>query len=233
MQTIPLLLIVLISIFSFMFFLSLKPGKTFKDIADITQTNFTIAAIVCGAWWTYILFIEGQVIAPLVKMDVSHLAITDHENLLRVGIKLTNTGNTRVILKNGYIYIQQVKPLPKCGPIEPCIFKEINDQIKDALKTKEQKEDRFSWHVIRRRNFNPQTPIYIEPGETDYTDFEFVIDSEVKAIRVYSYFKNESNEDGLGWAKRVCSYFKNEFNEESENGWGKSEIYDIKLGKKI
>lgn len=182
--------------------------ESIKKIVDIALPVVTMVAIIIGGVWTYATFIREQTTYPEIQETVSHLAITDHVNLLRVGIKLTNTGKTSLLLNDGNIRIQQVKPFLECSG-EQCISKEIND----ALRTVKQKNAHFSWPQIFKQIVT--TSIDIQPGETDYIDFEFVIPSDVEVIRVYSSLrhKDEGKKDD---GKKV---------------WGNSVIYDFKSGK--
>ena len=190
---------------------SLLCKKSFKETAEITQSIFTIFAIFCGGFWTYMLFNPERDINPHLEIQQnvsSDLAIKDHVNLLQVSIELSNKGNTRLLLDKGYVNVEQVKPLTDCIDKKRC----ASEQIKDALNTAYPKGEGFSWPLLAKRMI--ETKLDIEPGETDYIDVEFVIPSEVKAIRVYTFLRNNKKSDEtskeFGW-------------------WSKSEIYIFKL----
>lgn len=72
--------------------------------------------------------------------------------------------------------------------------------MKDASAAVERKDDRFAWPLIAERDV--KTTIEIEPGEKQSLDYEFVIPSTVKAVRIYTYFRNEQrSKEGreIGW----------------------------------
>jgi hypothetical protein len=69
--------------------------------------------------------------------------------------------------------------------------------------------DRFTWPLIAERilNFRP-SDFEIESGEKQAIDFEFVTPSDVRAVRVYAYLRNEQKSKegrGIGWA--ASSYY--------------------------
>ena len=188
---------------------------TCKERIETIEAIVTIVAIILGGIWTYNLFIKERKHYPHANIEqkVSHVALSNDINLLRVDIGLTNTGNSRLVLKKSIIRIQQILP------ILPYIEQNIQavKQVNAALKETERKEDRFSWPLLSERNKIFEKPLDIEPGEKDVIDFEFVIPSKVKAIRIYSYFRNEEKtkgKDEVGWS--ISTYY-NFLKAEKEN----------------
>jgi hypothetical protein len=185
----------------------------FKENAEITNTVLQSFALVVGAIWVlYVSFYQERVSYPRleIELEVSDLSLTEQEKLVRVDLKLSNIGKTRLILNSNeeekpYIYIQQVTPILKCVDDDS----DVSRQIKEAMNTKERKGDNFSWCLLARRGITNH--IEIEPDNVDHLDFEFAIPSKVKAIRVYSFFPN---------AKK------------GSVGWSKSELYVLSSGKK-
>jgi len=179
---------------------------TCKEKIETTQAFITIVAIVVGGFWTYNLFIKERKDYPHANIEqkLSHIALSDRINLLRLEIQLSNTGNSRLVLKKSVIRIQQILPVLPCTEPEPCAVNQVNT----ALKEIKRKEDRFSWPLLSERNKIFPEPLDIEPGEKDVIDFEFVIPLKVEAVRVYSYFRNEKKTKGaneVGWS--ISTYY--------------------------
>ncbi len=175
---------------------------TFKDTVETVGTIVTIGAIFVGGLWTYNLFVEERKQYPHANIEqkVSHVALTDHTNLLRVGIELTNTGTSRLLSAKSIIRIQQILPVPPCQAQGPC----AKDEVSSALKDPERKADHFNWPMIAEREPSVGGSLDIEPGEKDFIDFEFVVPTKIKVVRIYSYFRNDQRSkqgsDELGWS---------------------------------
>lgn len=173
----------------------------FKEKVETAQAIVTIAAVVIGGLWTYNLFIKERKHYPHANIEqkISHIALSKRTHLLRVAIEITNTGTSRLVIGKSIIRVQKILPLPPCPKHGPCAA----DEVKGALKETVRKGDRFSWPLIaeRERRFGP--PLDIEPGEKDFLDVEFAVPSEVKVVRIYSYFRNDQRSNGsneIGWS---------------------------------
>jgi hypothetical protein len=108
-----------------------------------------------------------------------------------------------MMIGKAIIRIQQILPLLPCPRDAGCAADEVNA----AIKKIERKDDRFSWGLITERNTKFENSIRIEPGEKQLLDFEFVVPSVVKVVRVYSYVHNEMLKDSgeIGWS--ASSYY--------------------------
>ena len=187
--------------------MSLKKCLEFlKKLVDLVLPIVTIIAIIISGIWTYNLFIIKRENYPHANIEqrLSHIALSDSINLLRLEIQLSNTGNSKLVLKKSIIRIQQILPVLPCAEPEPCAVNQVNTALKEIIR----KEDRFSWPLLSERNKIFPESFDIEPGEKDVIDFEFVIPLKVEAVRVYSYFQNEKKINGaneVGWS--ISTYY--------------------------
>jgi hypothetical protein len=170
---------------------------TYKDWVDIAQSVVTIVAVFVGGLWTYDVFIKERHDYPHANIEhkATYLPLANKKRLLRVGLDLTNAGSSLMEISQSIIRIQQILPAAPCSG-EPCAA----SQLKDASAEVERKDDRFAWPLIAERDV--KTTIEIEPGEKQSLDYEFVIPSTVKAVRIYSYFRNEQRsktDKEIGW----------------------------------
>jgi hypothetical protein len=81
------------------------------------------------------------------------------------------------------------------------------NEVDAAIKEPERQDQTFPWEMIAERE-DTYTSFNIEPGETQKVDFEFATSSEVNAVRVYAYFRNEklsNNDSEIGWT--TYSYY--------------------------
>lgn len=173
-----------------------------KESIDITKGIITILAIIIGGFWTYNIYVKERRHFPHANIEqtVEHISLSEKINLLHVTITLMNDGASRLFLKKGFVRIQQILPEPDCNGNQPCVPSQ--NQIEVSLKGNQRKQDRFSWPLIQERNKTFEIPLDIEPGEKDIIGFEFALSSSVKAIRVYSYFRNEAKSkpgSEIGW----------------------------------
>ena len=182
------------------------PGLTFKEKVEIAQAIVTIAAVFIGGLWTYNVFIKERRVYPHVNIEqkIFHVALSDQINLLRVGLDLTNTGNSLMVTGKSTLRVQQILPWLPCPKDGPCAANEVSEAI---VKIKRQ-GDRFSWPLIAERDVYFAPIVDIEPGEKQTLDFEFVMPSDVSVVRIYAYFRNEQKfKEGreIGW--EVSSYY--------------------------
>jgi hypothetical protein len=161
-------------------------GTTLKDWVDIAQSVVTIAAVFVGGLWTYDVFIKERHDYPHANIEhkTTHLSLTEKMLLLRVGLDLTNAGSSLMEIDQSTIRIQQILPAASCSN-DPCTA----SQLKEASAAVGRKDDRFAWPLIAERDV--KSTIEIEPGEKQSLDYEFVIPSTVKAVRIYTYFRND------------------------------------------
>jgi len=173
----------------------------FKDMVSTAKSIATIAAIFVGGLWTYDLFIMERKHYPHANIEqkISHVALSEQTNLLRVGIELTNTGNSRLLSSKSIVRIQQILPVPSCPEEGPCVKEEVNDALKEIGR----KANGFSWPLIAERENSFKNPLDIEPGEKDFIEVEFAVPTKIKAVRIYSYFSNDLKSKGpneVGWS---------------------------------
>ncbi|HVO67794.1 MAG TPA: hypothetical protein VMT12_15060 [Syntrophales bacterium] len=173
----------------------------FKDVVSTATSIATIAAIFVGGVWTYDLFIMERKRYPHANIEqkVSHVALSKRTNLLRVGIELTNTGNSRLLSSKSTVRIQQIVPVPSCPEQGLCVKEELDDAFKEI----ERKANNFSWPLIAERENSFKNALDIEPGEKDFIEFEFVVPTKIKVVRIYSYFSNDLKskvQNEVGWS---------------------------------
>jgi hypothetical protein len=181
-------------------------GTSFKDRVDIVQAIVTIGAVFVGGFWTYDVFIKErrQFSHANIEQKITHLALSNQDILLRVGLDVTNAGSSLMAIQRSTIWVQQILPAADCETVSPCARSELREAAAEVTR----KNDRFSWPLIAERIVTFEPAAEIEPGEKQSFDFEFVTRSNVKAVRVYTYIVNEQkSEKGkeIGWP--TSSYY--------------------------
>jgi hypothetical protein len=174
--------------------------EKFKQIVENLQGIATICAIIVGGIWTYDLFIKEREGYPHAEIShkYSRLLLPDNRILFRVGVEFTNSGKSLIVVTKYLVRVQQILPLLRCSEQGRCAQSELNS----AIASIDRKEDRFDWPIIAERTDSLSSHYVIEPGEKQEFDFEFVLSSDVKAVRVYIYFRNDRQSnasDEMGW----------------------------------
>ena len=103
---------------------------TLKDWVDIAQSVVTIVAVIVGGIWTYDVFIKERRDYPHANIEhkITHLSLANKNWLLRVGLDLTNAGNSLMRIDESFIRIQQILPAASCDN-DPC----APNQLKEAF----------------------------------------------------------------------------------------------------
>ena len=157
------------------------------------QSLFTVAAIVAGGIWTYMLFVRRRQRYPRANIthQIRHYPISDRKVLLRVTVRICNKGEILLSLASGFTRVQQVIPCP----VDLC------ESVGKQEDSANQCEPEVEWPLLREKKLRSQrNKREIEPGETDELHFDFVIDSDVQVVVVYSYLKNvKKRRREIGW----------------------------------
>ena len=198
-------------------FIKFTKFKNFKDTIETIQAIVSIIAILVGATWTYNIFLKERRNYAYANIEhkTSYIKLSNQINLLIITVKVTNPGNTRLLLKEGNIRIQQIKPLTSCSN-NSCYINQINT----AIHQEEQKIDQFSWPLLFKRVRIWEPLIEIEPKEEEQLNFEFAIPAKITHIRIYTHFPN----------LQKTRINKNEF--DNKFGWSLSTYYSFIDNKK-
>lgn len=159
------------------------------------QSLVIIAAIVVAGLWTYVLFIRTRQKFP--RADVSHLiehrAISNNSLHVRITIRIANRGDVLLSLVSGQIRLQQILPPPA----------EVLNVIQQGGDPVGEGDTEIQWPLLHERELIKKgNDIEIEPNEDDEITCDFVIDSNLQTIQVYTYLKNETKRKReIGWSR--------------------------------
>ena len=151
----------------------------------------TVGALGFGGWWTYSRFFKNRTGRP--KAVVTHAAedrvLTANDVLVRVVVKIENTGSVLLPVEHLRCEISQVDP-PEGEALARLTDKElINDEHLAELGC-----------VRCYENDWPKGEVCIEPGENDIFPFDFVVPSTLRTISIYAHVKNSAEKQkNIGW----------------------------------
>lgn len=168
--------------------------RTIKKI-DLFLKIATIIAIIVGGLWTYKLFILHREAYPKANISyrIEERKLSEEYNFIQVFVRIENSGNTVLRLLRGDVRLFDIS-----FPNE-----NIENELREFGKPAFRKKEIFDWTTIQFVKIEwPEGKIEIEPSEADQLDFEFIIPSQYKVIKIYSWFTNmEKNVGGetIGW----------------------------------
>jgi hypothetical protein len=165
-----------------------------EKITSIIQAVVTVIAIILAGIWFYL----QRELRP--KLNITHTVtyqpITEHWNWIHIDVGLTNISKRHLRLTRGRIRIQQILPL--------------DDPLAEAINRGEnlipQEQTQVTWPMLGN-TYSPNLQIRMEPGESDTLEYEFIVPSSLKVVRIYTYFEER---EGAEW------------------GWSRATIYELK-----
>lgn len=152
--------------------------ETLEQVSAFGANVATVAALGVGGWWTYSRFFKNRTGKPKAAMihSVEDRRLTDHDLLVRVVIKLENTGSVLLPVERLRCEISQVHP-PAPEALERLSKHELitDEHLADLGCIRCYEEDREEGEVR------------IEPGEADIFPFDFVVSSDISTISIYAH----------------------------------------------
>lgn len=161
-----------------------------KDIAAGIESIVTAIGIIVGGYWSYMLFVKQRQKYPRAKIvhEIIHKHISTGKFLLRVCVTVSNIGDVLLSLNHIETRIQQMRPL----------HPDIEDKIKNVVPIK---TDEIPWPSLDLKESNWDVKEYeVEPKEDDKFYYDFVLDSNIQTVEVYSYIRNVAKGGReIGW----------------------------------
>lgn len=156
--------------------------------------NFAAAiAIVVGGAWTYMLFVKKRQKYPRANVihNITHKPLSDKKVLLHIKVLVTNIGDVLLSLILLETRISLILPLPTS----------LEEDIDKGTVPIVDERAEIDWPEIDAKGLKwDKNMCEIEPGEKDEYVFDFIIDSSIKTISIYSYVENvKKKERDIGW----------------------------------
>jgi len=184
-------------------------AKAFADITKPIVDISTILALSVGGIWTYFLFVRKRANYPQanVSLKVSHVRLTDHMRLLRVGVQLENKGNVTLAPSRMLVWVQQVLPWPAAELGQAPNADLVADQ-----------ESEIDWPLLYEKELAAPGLRYmrLEPNESDDRQFDVLLADNVDTVLIYTHVK----------AGRRSLFGKSE-GEANEVGWTASRLHRL------
>lgn len=166
------------------------------SVLDTAQTIVTIAAMVVGGVWTYMLFVVRRQRHPRAELShsVQTAEIAPGRRLVHVTVAVTNVGDVLVRLVSGCTRLQQVAPLSD---------DDLRSSIEAGRDPVPAGASEVEWPFLAERAYDwGGGPVEIEPGESETIHCDFVVTSDLRVAEVYTHLDNESKKRRkLGWCQ--------------------------------
>lgn len=184
-------------------------SQEIKDIFTAIQSLTVAIGIFIGGIWAYWLFYKHRQKNPRANLshEISHKILPDDKILLQFSVKVINVGNVIISLNKCDIRVQRV--LPVNDKIHESI---MNNKENYYLEEKNNNLDyEINWPILKYIERQCEDGMCeVEPSETEQLCFDFILDSNIETISIYTHFVNKSMKG------------KNEI------GWSLTTIYDLK-----
>jgi hypothetical protein len=166
-----------------------------KDGVALAKDILSVLAILVGAAWTYMLFIQHRQKFPRaeIKHDVVVKKLGHRQRLVHVTVTVKNTGDVLLTLVSHLTRLQQIVP--------------ASDELIETLQAGDDPvkagNAEFLWTMLCERKSDwsdEDEQREIEPGESQDIDVDFFVGPEPETVSVYSYFTNMTKSSKeIGW----------------------------------
>ena len=148
-----------------------------KDVAEVLQGFAVALAAILGAAWTMYLFHRHREKEPrsTIEHNVDITRLSEDKILVRLEVVIQNIGKVETKIVTGKATIQQ---------LDPC------DTLPELLDHQAERYPEREWPELDARA-KDNWQLEIEPGESEYLHFDFVIPGYVRKVILDSHFTNE------------------------------------------
>ena len=194
-----------------MSYLNIIDWNVAKDFASVLQSFGILIGIFIGGWWTYRLFVQNRQKYPRANLShkISYVKLPNNKIYLQIKVIIANVGNVLICIESGFSRISQILPLAR-------EFNNLNNS-----------EREIEWPMLEKKEANEiKQNCEIEPGESDEICFDYLIDTGVEIINIYSYFSNFKKKSMFRIFNRfhICRRVL----KKRDIGWQITTIYNLK-----
>jgi len=158
-----------------------------KDYLSIVQSVAVSIGFVAGAVW----FFAQREALPRARIShsITHRTLTPDSTWIHVSIRFTNIGKRMIKLHSGVVWLERILPLED----------RLETQLKEGKPLILPTQETVEWPRLGE-GYKPELNRLFEPGEDEDLEYEFVIPSNIRTVKLYSWFESQ-REPSLGWAK--------------------------------
>lgn len=175
----------------------------FGDAAKTVQALGTLAAIIAGGVFALYKLQVFRDFQPhlTITHEISHRPIGESYVHLDVIATLRNSSRTHVEVHKAYYALQRISPVSD---------EEIESIYDRAFEVEDYPGIQWAALELADREWQ-QAELLVEPGESHPETIEFIINSDIDSVLIYTYFYNSKYSKGS----------------HSAEGWHATTVYDI------
>ena len=202
-------------------------ARTFRDWAGGVQSVITVAAILVGGYlaWRNLHIFRAREPHVTIEHSLSHRLIGEDYVHISVTVTLHNSSRVHVEFRDGSFTLQQVAPVSN-EDVEH-LYAEVFVNEKEAY---------LQWPTLYdfRRPWD-EDELVVEPGESEYQTYEFIVGRDVESVATSTYFFNSRvlgkipDDIELKDAKRPKQRLLRWREARGPMGWGRTSVYDVIL----
>jgi hypothetical protein len=158
-----------------------------KDYLSIVQSLAVTIGFVSGAVW---FFAQREALPrATISHSITHRVLTPDSTWVHASIRFTNIGKRAIDLHSGVVWLERILPLED----------RLEAQLKEGKPLIAPKQELVEWPRLGE-GYTPELNRSFEPGEDEDLEYEFVIPSSIRTVKLYSWFER-LHEPRIGWSK--------------------------------
>jgi hypothetical protein len=170
-----------------------------KDVTGALQSVATVVALIVGGIWTFRAFVKKREDQPRAKIEhsASHRMLPNNQYLLVLDVFIENVGEVAICLGRSETWLQQIVPLPYNVR---CLIENGEDAVPEG-------QSEAPWTLLGSVHENKYTKnnCIIDAHEREQFRHNFLFDSDVQTIQIYTYLEPTSG--SLGWKLKTTYDF--------------------------
>jgi len=180
-----------------------------KDVTGALQSVATVVALIVGGYWTYRKFVKNREDQPRANIEhsASHRMLPNNQYLLVLDVFIENVGEVAICLDRSQTWLQQIVPLP-------C---DVRCRIENGQDAVPEGQSEALWALLGTVHENKYTKdnCIIDAHERDQFRHNFIFDSDVQTIQIYTYLQSASG--SLGWKLKTTYDFSRSDTPDADN----------------
>jgi len=157
--------------------------------ASLIQTIVGVFAVFIGGYWSWHTYKldEGDLPHAEISQSVSQWKLSNSHRYVSAVFEIKNTGNTRLSITCGEMYIQQILPIPDASFVTNKLRPFYDNRAAQPLS--------IPWEVIQDQGITTDLSTDDEsmgPGESDHIAVDFLIPENVKVAVVFGVFQKNN-----------------------------------------
>ncbi len=201
--------------------------RTFRDLSGGIQSIVTVAAILAGGYlaWRNLHIFRAREPHVTIEHRLSHRLIGEDYVHISVTVTLHNSSRVHVEFRDGSFTLQQVAPVSN---------EDVEHLYAEVFVNEE--EAYLQWPTLDdfRRPWDEEE-LVVEPGESEYQTYEFIVGRDIESVAISTYFFNSRvfgkipDDIELKNAKRPKQRLLRWREVRGPMGWGRTSVYDVIL----